>query len=72
LGSIPARVQLFRAYRIRLGLRIKFRKEGEHNWQFGWIYEVHENGYFKMVKDKGMAIQLIKDAVQLPHLPKIE
>lgn len=60
VGSIPAEIQLFRAYRIRLGLRIKFRKEREHDWRIGWIYEVHKSGYFKVVETKETAIELIK------------
>jgi hypothetical protein len=55
LGTIPSYVQLFRAYKIRVGLKVKFRKKGEYNWREAWIYAVHDDGYFKMALDQYVA-----------------
>lgn len=50
VGTIPAIIHLRYHYRIRVGLRIEYRMR-EHDsggWQEGWIYEVHDDGYFKV------------------------
>lgn len=70
LGTVPAEVQLFRAYRVRPGIRLKFRKKGDHKWRFGWVYDVLEDGYFKMVLTREIAIELIEETANNTPTPK--
>lgn len=47
IGTQPALIQLYRGYRIRVGLIIKYRFEGEHGkWRQGRIWSVRKDGFF--------------------------
>ena len=47
LGTIPARVQLRYAYKIRKGLRIVYREDVHGSkWSNGIITKVNSDGYF--------------------------
>ena len=49
VGTFPRLIYLYRRYRIRKGLRIKYRYAEEFpSWRIGYVWEVHTNGYFKV------------------------
>ena len=49
IGTMPSYVLISERYKIRVGLVIRYKEEGEVRYRYARIFEVHDNGYFKAV-----------------------
>jgi len=53
IGTIPDVIWLRYKYKLRVGLRIQYRKHGEStNWHIGYIWKVNPNGFFFVAHDR--------------------
>lgn len=53
IGTIPDLIWLRYKYKLRVGLKIQYRKHGESTkWRVGYVWKVNPNGYFFVVHDR--------------------
>lgn len=53
IGTIPNLIWLRYKYRLRVGLKIQYRKEGEYSkWHVGYVWKVNPNGFFFVAHDR--------------------